>query len=149
MSHSQNQTGRASGLRLYDINYILKKHTDTSFLLDNVQVGINGFIDWNQEHSRISFLQSYNTLNIVPALHRNTISFMGMSKRDNYIATNVIKDKFIALDRNNQLFCWSVLTGKLLSIHSLAYHLDYRNFDVFVSSGQQNTFDVEYKREWY
>jgi hypothetical protein len=39
-----------------------------------------------------------NTLIIVPALHRNTLSFMGMKKRENYLVTSVMKDKFVALD---------------------------------------------------
>lgn len=52
-------------------------------------------------------------MNIVPALHRNTIGFIGMNDRVNYLATKVIKDKFIALDNNNVLNCWSAVTGKL------------------------------------
>ena len=70
----------------------------TSFLLDRIQVGVNNYMDWNSEHSRLTFLQSFNALNIVPALHRNTISFMGMNKRDSYIATKKINEKFLALD---------------------------------------------------
>ena len=56
---------------------------------------------------------------IVPALHRNTIAFIGMNKRESYLATKLIKDKFIALDNKNHLFCWSVVTGKLLSVNKL------------------------------
>ena len=76
-------------------------------------------MDWNEEHSRLSLLVSFDELNIVPALHRNTIAFMGMDKRETYLATACLKDKFIALNNQNQLFCWSVLTGKLLSITKL------------------------------
>jgi len=70
-------------------------------MLQNVQVGFSGLIDWNHEYSRISFLKSFDCLSIVPALHRNTIAFIGMANRKDYIATKVIKDKFIALDVNN------------------------------------------------
>lgn len=83
----------------------------------------------------------------MPALHRNTIAFIGMNKRDTYIAAITIKDKFIVLDNNNQLMCWSVLTGKLLGSNKLSFIQDYSNFSVF--STQKDIFDTEYKREWY
>lgn len=86
-----------------------------SYKLADIQVGFNNIIDWNQEYSRFSILKSLNTLVIIPALHRNTIAFIGMGSRDQYLATKMLKDKFIALDRKNYLFCWSVVTGKLLS----------------------------------
>ena len=69
-----------------------------------------------------------NYLIIIPALHRNTIAFIGMNKRENYIATTVMKDKFIALDGLNHLYCWSVLTGKLLSNNKLSFMHDYSDF---------------------
>ena len=52
-------------------------------------------------------------------LHRNTIAFIGMGKRETYLATKTINDKFIALDNNNFIFTWSTVTGKLLSINKL------------------------------
>lgn len=117
LSHTSGH--KSSGLRLYDINNILTKDTDVSYMLSNVQVGFSGLIDWNQDYSRFSLLKSLDCLVIVPALHRNTIAFIGMSKRETYLATKVIKDKFIALDNKNYIFCWSVVSGKLLSVHKL------------------------------
>ncbi len=84
----------------------------------------------------------------MPALHRNTIAFIGMSKRDSYLATKVIKDKFIALDRKNYLFCWSIVTGKLLSVNKLPTRQDYSKFRVFCSA-KLDQYNCEYKREWY
>lgn len=70
---------------------------------------------------------------IVPALHRNNIAFIGMNKRDSYIATKKIKDKFIALDNKNYLFCWSVVSGKLLCVNKLPTRQDYTQFKLFSS----------------
>jgi hypothetical protein len=42
-----------------------------------------------------------------------------MAARKDYLATKVIKDKFIALDYKNALYCWSIVTGKLLSVNRL------------------------------
>jgi len=93
-------------------------------------------------------MQSFDSLNIVPALHRNTIAFIGMNKRDTYLATKVIKDKFLALDNKNNLFCWNVATGKLLEVNKLPAKQDYSSYKVFTGS-RDNVDDVEYKREWY
>jgi hypothetical protein len=38
---------------------------------------------------------------------------MGMHERDFYLTTRVIEDKFIALDRTNQLTTWNIVTGKV------------------------------------
>jgi len=38
-----------------------------------------------------------------------------MSDRDDYLATRVIDDKFIALSKKNVLTTWSITTGKLIS----------------------------------
>ena len=36
-----------------------------------------------------------------------------MSNREEYLATKVISDRFIALDKKNQLTTWDIVTGKL------------------------------------
>ena len=117
MSHSFEKTH--SGLRLYDLRNIFVKNNDVSFTLSDLQVGFSGLLDWNQTYSRFSLLKSIDSLIIVPALHRNTIAFIGMNKRESYLASKVIKDKFIALDNKNYIFTWSIVTGKLLSVNKL------------------------------
>jgi hypothetical protein len=70
-----------------------------------------------------------------------------MEKRTNYLASRVIDDKFVVLDKKNHLRTWSVLTGKsrmewnLKANHT---HQDYSNFEIF--KGSENYI---YKREWY
>ena len=77
---------------MYDIESILTQRNDVSFLLgDNIQVGINGVIDYSNEYSRFTFLSSFDKMTIIPALHRNTIAFIGMGKKSSYLATKVIK----------------------------------------------------------
>jgi hypothetical protein len=98
---------------------------------DKIQVGINDVIDWSKEYSRFTFLSSFNQMTIVPALHRNTIAFIGMGKKSKYLCTKRIKQKFIALDNKNQLFCWSIVTGKLISTHRLPVYRNYSDFKIF------------------
>lgn len=71
-----------------------------------------------------------------------------MAARKDYLATKVIKDKFIALDYKNSLYCWSVTTGKLISVHKLPTGQDYSGYQIY-QSFKDTTEDSEYKREWY
>lgn len=64
-------------------------------------------------------MKDYQTVQIVPSLHRNVINFMGMLDRNQYLATKKMKDKFIALDKRNVLTTWSAVTGKLETVHKL------------------------------
>jgi len=50
-------------------------------------------------------------IEVMPVLHRNSIFFMGMGERSDYLVTRVIEDKFIALDKNNFITTWSTMTG--------------------------------------
>jgi hypothetical protein len=68
---------------------------------------------------------------VVPALHRNTIAFLGMDKRETYLATAMIKDKFIALGRDNYLTTWSVLSGKLMNKTPLSFIQDYKDYRIY------------------
>jgi hypothetical protein len=42
-----------------------------------------------------------------------------MASRERYIAFKQIKDKFMALDKDNKITTWSCVTGKKLYIHQL------------------------------
>jgi hypothetical protein len=84
----------------------------------------------------------------VPVLHRNTINFIGMEKRTNYMATRVIDDKFITLDRKNHLRTWGVLNGKIRMEWNLSANKtgqDYSNFEIY----KYSDLDPVYNREWY
>lgn len=86
----------------------------------------------------------------MPVLHRNSIFFMGMGERDDYLVTRVIDDKFIALDRRNNLTTWSTLTGKVLFETNIqeAEHADtdFSGFDIFTYKKQEQ---VVFNREWF
>jgi hypothetical protein len=57
---------------------------------------------------------SYETIMIVPSLHRNVISFFGMPPRSEVICFRKLHDRIIILDDKNTLKTWSITTGKLL-----------------------------------
>jgi len=116
LCHKSNPTllkVRPSGFRLYDIENVIEKDQDLSYLLSSMQVGCQGLIDFSHSNQRLVFLSSYDNIEVVPVLHRNTVSFIGMEKRTNYMAARVIDDKFVTLDKKNHLTTWGVLTGKI------------------------------------
>lgn len=65
-----------------------------------------------------------------------------------YLATKVIKDKFVALNNRNRLITWSVLTGKLMTdtfITNSNLSQDYSNYEVF----KFKEMDHVYSKHWY
>ncbi len=71
-------TKRAAGFRLYDIDNVITKNDDLSYLLKSIEVGCQGHIDFSNSNQRLVYLSSYEKLEVVPVLHRNTIAFIGM-----------------------------------------------------------------------
>ncbi len=104
-----------AGFFIYDIQNILDQDVDINYLLEETMVGINGGVDFSADNQRIAYMLDYGTINIVPALHRNVINFIGMDKRESYVASKKLKDKFICLDKKNRLTTWNLLTGKFVS----------------------------------
>ena len=49
----------------------------------------------------------------MPLFHRNTISFMGMNKRQDYLAARVFNDRIITLNNENKIITWDIFTGKI------------------------------------
>ena len=87
-------------------------------------------IDFSSDNQRLSYMQDYDMIQIVPSLHRNVINFMGMLDRSQYLATKKLKDKFIALDKRNVLTTWNSVTGKLEQVHKLK-DVDLSTYDIY------------------
>ncbi|CDW75916.1 UNKNOWN [Stylonychia lemnae] len=136
---------RSSGFRLYDIKTLLEKKISSDVFLLNAQIGSLSMIDLNNTYSRLTFQQSLQTMMIIPALHRNTISFMGMKKRSDYIATRHKDGNFYALDRDNIIFSWSSISGKLEEINKIRAIHKLGNYKIYNGQGDDQT----YHREWY
>ena len=82
MCHKTGVSGkpdyRQSGFRLYDIANVIEKNMDNSYLLTSIQVGCQGLIDFSNAYQRLVYLSSYDSIDVVPVLHRNTICFIGL-----------------------------------------------------------------------
>jgi hypothetical protein len=51
---------------------------DCHFKIDDAIAGVCALIDYNEDNCRFAYLKDYEEVVIVPALHRNNISYFGM-----------------------------------------------------------------------
>lgn len=85
-----------------------------------MQVGNSTYFDYDPLNNRICYVNSFNFLNIVPALHRNTYSLMGLKSSYNILATKQIGNYFVALVNNDKhgsrrksyIYQWNILQAK-------------------------------------
>jgi hypothetical protein len=106
---------------------MIKINSDNSYHLANIQVGFNNKIDYSRSNARLTLQKSMDELMIIPTLHRNTLSFLGMPARPKVIASRTIKDRFVVFDNANTLNTWDAMSGQLLRSHKYT-EKDYRDF---------------------
>jgi hypothetical protein len=73
---------------------------DSAFKLKYALGGKSYHLHYYKQEERIAYQSDFQTVKVVPLLHRNTLSFFGMRPRHEYLAFKRIKDAFIALDKN-------------------------------------------------
>ena len=101
------------GIKLFSLNNLVNKNCLQLFDIESAIVTRNNHIDFSEDNQRIIYMKNYETVHIVPPLHRTTISFIGMLPRDRYLAVKKLRNKFFALDKNNRISTWNAMTGKL------------------------------------
>jgi hypothetical protein len=90
-------------------------------------------------------MSTYDSVKIVPLLHRNAINFIGMKPRSEYLTYREIQDRVIALDKEGILTTWSIQTGKILEQHNLSKTVDLSDYEVY----QSDETDCTYFAGWY
>jgi len=88
--------------------------------MKNALVGKLTFLSYFRNDERMAYMSDYESVKIIPVLHRNSISFFGIRKKENYILFKKHSDKLIALDYDNVLSTYSIATGKILMRHKLS-----------------------------
>ena len=59
------------------------------------------------------------------------MSFMGMKKREHYIATKVIDGKLIGLSDKGKLYTWDMITGKVFLDNKANSYKEYKGYEVY------------------
>ena len=75
-------------------------------------VGVNSHIDFCNKSYRIAFLKNFETIELVPVPHRNTINFLGMDRKNKFFIWREVEGIFTALDMKGILRAWVIGTGK-------------------------------------
>lgn len=88
-------------------------------------IGILGHIDYNRANSRLCYMKTAETLEIIPLLHRNSIAFLGMPDRHQIICTRTLNDKFSVLTVDKDIITWDITTGKRLFSKRIDIDIDY------------------------
>ena len=102
-----------SGFFVYDLKE-MQKGKIQKIRLQSAIGGQQSLINSSKFSNRLSFLQSYDNIAVIPFPHLNLINFVGMNKKNEYLIWRAKNGFFTALDRRSVLNTWSTLTGKML-----------------------------------
>ena len=100
-----------SGLFIYDIRRLVTSDKLELYKLQSAIVGIDTDLSVSKFNERISFLRDYNKISILPFCHRNTVTFLGMGSRDDYLIWRESDTFFTALRKDGIILMWSIPTG--------------------------------------
>ena len=71
---------------------------------------------------RLAFMPNFSSLVTMPIPHFNTLSMIGMEKKNEYLIWRKSIDGFFtALDKHGDMYTWSYSNGKILYKNSLKY----------------------------
>lgn len=85
-------------------------------------------IHFSKGLARMTYMNTLTDIVIFPDLHRNTIKFMGIGTPMQYLATKIIGDYYIALERNGVLTTWNLVNGKLIKHEKLGQEYHWLQF---------------------
>ena len=125
-----NPNAKAPGLRLFDMESIIRRNKSGMVLLKKIDVGTQGFFEFSEYLIRIGFIKSLTHLAIVPILHRNMNKLMGMAGPEAYMTYKVVKDKLYALTQDGFLFSWSIISGKMLTKVELPPEYNFNDYEI-------------------
>jgi hypothetical protein len=90
-------------------------------------------------------LKDFNDIEMVPVPHRNTINFLGMQAKQNYLIWREVNGDFTALDaKTTEVKAWSIATGKITTPAVTVGIINVDDYELYQSCDA----DYTYKRNW-
>jgi len=132
------------GLYAYDLKRLANHGTLVSYKLKDATVGVNNHIDFCNNSYRIAFLKDFDTLELVPVPHRNTINFLGMKRKSSFLIWREMAGVFTALDSKCVLMAWIIGTGKTTKPSVTVGNIELDEFELYSC----DEFDETYRRDW-
>ena len=86
----------------------------TKYKLASTVGGFANLLDDSKFGDRISFIQSFDNIVMIPFPHLNQLSCVGMGHKSEYLIWREKDGFFTALDRRDNLLTWATLNGEML-----------------------------------
>lgn len=137
---------KRDGLYCIDIGSLIGYNCLTAFKLSNAISGVRDIIEFGPDSQRVSFLTNWNQLSMLSFPHTNTVHFLGMRQKKDYLIWRSKNGFFCALDRKGVLSTWSMVTGDLLyQQHCDDFKVDIKSYLPY----QANKSDHNYLKANY
>jgi len=94
---------------LIDFKRLIKDAQIEILQLNKSVLGVNDQFELSED--RISLVENFSAIELLPLIHRNSINFVGMNEKSKYLIWREKNGFFTALDDVGELHTWSVLTG--------------------------------------
>lgn len=107
------------GLYVYDIERLLKDGQVENYYLAPAVVGMAFQLDFSDSSGRLSYFTNFREISMLPFPHRNTINFLGMGAKSEYLLWRESEGFFTALHTSGQLRIWSIGSGKFVARKAL------------------------------
>jgi hypothetical protein len=119
------------GLYAYDLQRLSNSGILITYKLKDAIVGVNRHIDFCNSSYRIAFLKDFDKIEMVPVPHRNTINFLGMQTKNNYLIWRESNGVLTALDKKGDLQAWVIGTGKTIKPEVTQSNIDFKEFELY------------------
>lgn len=107
-------TRQDHGLYVYDICRLLLEGQIENYRMAPACVGLSYYIDNSEYSQRLSYFTSFEKISMLPFPHRNTINFIGMGIKEEYLIWREKNGFFTGLHKSGELRIWSLASGKFI-----------------------------------
>lgn len=112
-------------------------------------MGVNRHIDFCNESNRIAFIKNFDSIEMVPVPHRNTINFLGMKPKNSYLIWREVNGVFSALNKTGVIDAWVIATGKLTKTKCKKEPMAIAGYQLYPGDGEASGKSKSYHRNWH
>ena len=110
--------------------------------------GCSSLIEYNINLGRLAYLEDFSSVTAISLPQLNTVNFIGMRNKHEYLIWREKNGFFTALNQFNEMITWSILTGKRLyrvKLKGDMWELIRKNYHLFRADSE----DITYTRAFY
>lgn len=127
------------GLYVYNVSALLDGSIEPYKVSSQGTGGGATLLQYNIKYGRLSFMEDFNTIVVIPLPQLNMINFIGMRNKQHYLMWREKKGFFTAMNINGGFYTWSILSGKLL-YSTTKGDSELKNYEVYQSDPKDITY---------